>query len=572
MKTKTLGTAALALFLATTVCAQEWRSEQLFDCGVEIDAPSRLERLPMQLGDDALYLRARFRPKDLNDYVRSQFFWQCDVLEFSAKPKAGDEVKVPEGTPPELAEKLRALLAKGSDHAYKTFQEWIDGTGKGKFTIDVNGKATKGRGGKLDYAHWVWRESTPRFGPVEVMYYEAAVYALEGREIAVVIAMPLETDKPPKPKGKWKLLIDRMVASGKALAADAGEDDADKKRDKFADTPEKQTALAAAKQNIAGLQGWDYFTQPNYIVLYSWDFEKPAERAAARKQAQYYAARLEKMRELYLTNYPLDAAGKQALMPDPASVPGLTGPITGEAAKPAKAAEEDGEEGGEAAKPGQPYSVFRLCATYDQFQKYGQSPAGVVGWFSPASKELVVFLGGDKMMGAGATESVTFHEGWHQFADFYFHPPGEKKHANLHRWFDEGIGDYFGSYRLTGANWKYVGSDMRFADCRNMAKKGDFVPFKDIVSWSRRQFYSQRAPYYYAQAYSMVDFFRRGEKAKGWQPRYGEVLDTYRKVTLTTGDTKRAVEVAFQGFTDKDWEDLQTAWKGWVLSPQFLGG
>ena len=45
---------------------------------------------------------------------------------------------------------------------------------------------------------------------------------------------------------------------------------------------------AKATANIQGLKGWDYFTMPNYIVLYSWDFEKPAERAKAKGVEECY--------------------------------------------------------------------------------------------------------------------------------------------------------------------------------------------------------------------------------------------------------------------------------------------
>ena len=226
-----------------------------------------------------------------------------------------------------------------------------------------------------------------------------------------------------------------------------------------------------------------------------------------------------------------------------------------------------------APKPGTlRYSVFRLCATYDQFMKYGQSPPGVVGWFSPASKELVVFLGGDKMMGSGATETVTYHEGWHQYADFYFDHPESEKRGTLHRWFDEGHGDYFGSFRWGQSGWKYVGSKMRYDDVKQMVRKGDYVPFKEIVHWDRRRFYAQNAPYYYAQAYSMVDFLRRGEQSRGWDPRWGQALDMYRKVMLVYGDSKRASDTAFLHFTDDDWKALEEAWKAWVDSNSFLNG
>ncbi|MCA8949283.1 MAG: hypothetical protein KDE27_07260, partial [Planctomycetes bacterium] len=203
---------------------------------------------------------------------------------------------------------------------------------------------------------------------------------------------------------------------------------------------------------------------------------------------------------------------------------------------------------------------------------YGQSPPGVVGWYSPASKELVVFLDGDKMMGKGATETVTFHEGWHQYADHYFHHPDSPGRAELHRWFDEGHGDYFGSFRWEG-KWKYVGSDMRYEDCKNMVRVGDYIPFKELVYWDRSKFYGDRAPYRYAQAFSMIDFLRRGpDEIRGFDPRWADVLDMYRKVTLVKGDCKLAVDTAFREFSEEDWQKIEDAWKAWVNSGDFKKG
>jgi hypothetical protein len=560
---------ALTLGLAAAPPAQEWRKEAVVSAGIAIEAPSRLERLPMQLGDDALYHRARLRPKDRADLVRGEFVWDCDVYEFSAKPKANPQL--PPDLPPEVKAQLEKMLGDAAFKPVTSFKAWLAGKQERlSVTLDVPGKPKKGKAGNLDYTHYVWRERSG-FGPAGIVYCEAAVYAFPEREVALVIEMPLETEKPGVPKSKWKAIIDRMIVSGSLLAAEASSDDVDKKRDQHADTPEKKAALAAAKKNIEGLAGWDYFTQPNYIVLYSWDFEKPDERVKAKKDAEFYAARLEKMRELYLKAYPLDATGTRAVFPDPKSIPTVTAPTTG----PKSSEEEEVEDLRESKKDELGklrYSVFRLCATYDQFRKYGQSPPGVVGWFSPASKELVVFLGGDKMMGAGATETVTYHEGWHQYADFYFDHPQTARNGTLHRWFDEGHGDYFGAFRYGSNGWKYVGSKMRYADCKEMVRQGNFVPWKQIVHWDRRRFYSDRAPYYYAQAYSMVDFLRRGEKEKGWDPRWGEALDMYRKVMLVHGQSKLASDTAFRGFTDADWKALEEAWKAWVAGPKFMNG
>jgi hypothetical protein len=113
---------------------------------------------------------------------------------------------------------------------------------------------------------------------------------------------------------------------------------------------------------------------------------------------------------------------------------------------------------------------------------------------------------------------------------------------------------------------------MRYDDCKQMVRAGDYVPLKEIVQWSRQKFYGARAPYYYAQAYSMIDFFRRGEKERGWDPRYGEALDMYRKVMLVYGDSKLASDTAFRGFTDEQWKQLEDAWKAWVSGANFKNG
>ncbi|MBL8728846.1 MAG: hypothetical protein JNM25_10475 [Planctomycetes bacterium] len=571
--------AFLFSWLASTAVGQAWRIEAVPEAGIEFDAPSRLERLPMQLGDASLYHRARLRPKDDADFVRAQYYWNCDVYVFSKKESADADADLPEDMPAELKEQIKRLMATMGSKRHRSFQSWLDEVKEKQAELKVvtAGKKKRGKSGKLDYAHWVWVVPDD-YGPAGVSYCEAAVFDFQDKEVALVIEMPLESKNQKSPKSKWSNLIDRIIASGRELDPDSAAADSDKKRDKYADTPDKQAALAAAKANIQGLQGWDYFTQPNYIVIYSWDFEKPDERTKAKKDAIFYSERLEKMRELYLGNYPLDATGTKAIMPDPKSIPSLDGPTTGVSTAAPAQADAGGSDGGEGSEPPKEklgtvrFSVFRLCATYDQFMKYGQSPPGVVGWFSPSSKELVVFLGGDQMMGKGATETVTYHEGWHQYADFYFDHPERTKHDSLHRWFDEGHGDYFGSFRWGQSGWKYVGSDMRYSDCKQMVRAGDYVPFKEIVHWDVQRFYSGRAPYYYAQAFSMIDFLRRGEKSRGWDPRWGTALDMYRKVMLVHGDSKLASDTAFFKFTDDDWKALEEAWKAWVGSPQFLNG
>ena len=113
---------------------------------------------------------------------------------------------------------------------------------------------------------------------------------------------------------------------------------------------------------------------------------------------------------------------------------------------------------------------------------------------------------------------------------------------------------------------------MRYASCKQMVRKGDYVPFKEIVTWGMRRFYGAKAAYYYAQAFSMIDFLRRGQKSKGWDPKWGEILEMYRRVVLLKGDATAAVEIAFREFDDAEWTKLEEAWKAWVSSGKFLKG
>ena len=70
----------------------------------------------------------------------------------------------------------------------------------------------------------------------------------------------------------------------------------------------------------------------------------------------------------------------------------------------------------------------------------------------------------------------------------------------------------------------------------------------------------------------MIASFRRGHKSKGWQEKWGEIPEMYRRVILVKGDAKLAVDVAFRDFTDEDWAELEEAWKAWVGSRKFLKG
>jgi len=196
-----------------------------------------------------------------------------------------------------------------------------------------------------------------------------------------------------------------------------------------------------------------------------------------------------------------------------------------------------------------PWSVFRVCSKKEEFDRYGGTSGGVVGWFNPGTKELVVF-NGTAMMGSGGTETVTFHEGWHQYCDSYFG-------TELQRWFDEGHGDFFGSYELKGNRWVYSTSKMRRVGLMQQVARGTFEPWKNIVFWNKDKFYGPKAVTYYEQGYGMVAFLRHGPKTRYWKKQWDNILPTYIEVARSTQDQKKAVEAAF---AQVNFDELQEAW------------
>jgi hypothetical protein len=208
------------------------------------------------------------------------------------------------------------------------------------------------------------------------------------------------------------------------------------------------------------------------------------------------------------------------------------------------------------------YSILRVCESFSEYRRYGGDgvPVNAVGWFSPFSKELVVFNDRQHVVqNAKDIVTTTQHEGWHQYALTYF---GEKN--ELHRWFDEGHGDYYGAFSKKGTTWSYTADKGRHTDIRTQISRKTYVPLREIVAWNKDKYYDPaKGGYYYAEGYSLVDFLRRGPEVLGkkFDERWGKVIDIYRSTMLETRDQKKAVEAAFAGV---DWEQFEAAWVEWV--------
>lgn len=517
--------------------AQDFRIETIEEVGIKLNVSKKLGRVPLNLGNSIKNLKAQFMQDDEKDRVqtpRGAMPWEVMIYDFpNAKPD-------PEAEP---AKNSRFAAA----HSFEHFVKERDLAAHDRKFNKKGEVEVKGTGKNLPYKYWEYLDSMPMTSGFKQPYVSlAGVYTLADREVGIVVQIPAK--KENQADAKWVDIAKKMLGSVQPLnekdVADAGKGKKDGiDRDKFADTPDKKAQVERARKNILGLKGWDYFTTPNYVWLWSWPPDKDDKRIKMQTAVRGLADRLEKMRELYIKHYPLH--------------PGVA----------------------------KIYSVVRVCCEWDEYTKYG-GPQGSAGYFSPGTKELVMFY--DVDYPKSETEATCFHEGWHQYADSYFRTPRTKAAvaegeeggpkttgtgagtmldrmpgAQLHRWFDEGHGDYFGGFVLEGTSWTYKGDKGRKTVIRGMVSSRSHVPLREIVTWNHDRYYGAKAGENYAQGYAMIDFFQRGptKLGKKWDESWSKVLETYKTVMLETGDQKKAVEKAFAGV---DWEKLEEAWIAWV--------
>jgi hypothetical protein len=509
--------SALAL-LAGTIQAQEYRWEQNDKLRIKFKVHTKLAAVPLQIGQVDPHTKVKYEPDDDGDYIRGQYSWEFYVLEF---PKQSAKKPVPAAADGNSTT-TEAAPEHEADNPLRSadFRQWVTEKDPGikDRTYKEKAKPMRGRGKTPDYEYWEYSDSDPR--SADLFWYNcAAVYDLPERQIVLRVQIP--AINKPEPKSKYIKWAMTMIGSLEIVdVADINTADGpDEDRDHFANTPERQQELAKAKGNIANLEGWDYFTSPNYICLYSWEPDKPDKRKPATKFAHDIVDQLETMRELYTKEFPPHDHMLQL------------------------------------------YSIVRICNNYDDFFKYSGMRGGVVGYFSPASKELVLFDDKDRYFGnkRDTIYSTAMHEGWHQYGHTYF---GEK--AELHRWFDEGMGDYFGSWEKKGKKWVYTVSKDRFRGVREQVARGNYINPRELVSWERSKFYgSPRVVDHYEQSYSIIDFLKRGPEVLGkkFDPLWATVLDKYRVAMLETKDQKKSVEKAYEGV---DWTAFEEAWIDWV--------
>jgi len=503
-----LAIAAIPGLVAWLPGQGDYNKERHSQLGIEFLVHRKLAAVPLQIGTQEPHLRARYQPNDPSDRIAGKFSWELFVLEFQK----------PGSKPPSRASRPAAA----SQRTARNFEHWVHelDLGKNQREFLTEGEVRKARRATPEHRYYEYHDVDARFG---YWYHLAAVYDFDDHEVALLVNMPARGR--PKLSSSRRQIARTMLTSLMPLAPGSAAEKTDAAaaaRDSFANTPRRQTALAAAKANIANLGHWNYFTMPNYIVLYSWNPKTPNKKDDAYKIARGLAEELEEFRAHYERDFP--PHDKMVEM----------------------------------------YPVLRVCEDHDEFRKYGDPADGVVGWFNKVTQELVIFDDKTRVIdqvakGAGV-KATCFHEGWHQYASSYFGP-----RTVLHGWFDEGVGEYFGAFHKRGKQWRYGVHKTLHSAIRRQVAKRTYLALDEFFHAGRDEFSGKRTLDRYAQAYALVDFLCRGPDRLGrkFDPKWNAIIPTYTAQLLKTRNRKTALKKALQGV---DFQALEAAWTSWVKS------
>lgn len=457
------------------------------------------------------------------------------ILKFDRRPKAQKQIG-------EGEHKFTVTGAKDLD-------EWL---GSGGVDISGWGKPAEKKDSvisKVNATEYVYKQS--KNANFQVAVYACVYHVKPDVDVAVVFNGPGDDKKWSKFDGPFRSMAKSFKPIEAASVAVAGTNAAGSYRE------QKWRQL---QDKIAASPGWHLDQSPNYFFVSAVDDKEFMTELKDR---------LEAIRTVYVKMYPPETGVKlRALRAKHAKE---EGDADGEPKdKPEEAPATPAADGQTAAPKSQPVditelatcSVVRVCANNDQYQAYG-GPPSTAGYFNWVEEELVIF--DDKASGGrGDTWLTMNHEAFHQYIHYLV------GHIDPQSWFNEGTGDFFSGYKYEHKKFSLEPASWRQRTIQEHIRSGEFVPLKEIVHYTQAQYYDGRPSKYktdvfvhYAEGWAIVYFLRTGEKnAKGWNPAWNTILDTYLQTLCEFGDVDKAVNTAFAGV---NWEELEACWKEYIL-------
>lgn len=488
------------------------------DLGFHVKVPAEWDLIPPTPGEPNLV--AKYDPP-LNKYVQAgtEYIWlHCWIVKFDRRPalEANAEDK----------EKEKKSV-KFEQKAAKDLPAWMKSELNIKLALDSEKPFTSDGIAAVEYQY-----NSPGDPKTSTRIF-ACVYKLKPDvDVALVFSAPGDPKKWPKWETPFRTMAKSFgVESIKTLAGATaqGETLRDKKR-------------AELTKTLATQPGWKLYETPNYFVV-----TPHTDREFVAELLQ----RLEAIHAIYEEDYP--AAKAEELRK--AGAGAKTGTETAEE-KAQKEFEDalfnDGADPREMSK----CSVVRVLTDQGAYHSYG-GPGGSAGYWSPMHRELVLY---DDQAGGGRNDTwiVLNHEAFHQYI-FYFYG-----NISPQSWYNEGTGDFYSGYFWKNGKFVLKENSWRKSTIKENIGSGKYCPLDKFVRWSQREYYGSNdlelgGGENYAQGWSLIYFLRTGKKnnAKGWDPAWDSILDTYLRVLAMSGKTEQAVEEAFQGI---DMKALEAAW------------
>lgn len=310
------------------------------------------------------------------------------------------------------------------------------------------------------------RAFRPDTGPFET-YVDIWTFSLDHADISLVYVFAAEGEK------KWLPVIAKSVRTFQLIERVAPT------RSGATGVLTYEEKLAEASANASLTEGWRALPTPSkkYIILTS---------SENKKFITEVTKRLEMSRELYERDFP-----------------------------PSKEIDQ--------------VSIVRICGSKAEFQAYGNTSAGVAGWFNPGSTELVLYDA--VLIDRNMSYAVMSHEAFHQYCHFLF------DQSEAHRWFDEGHGDYYGGAEFKGSR-AVITARMpaglnRLSVIREMVREGTYKSIEAHINFNHREWRNQGpiGVSCYAQSWSIIYFLRRGTLGKVnrrvWKKGYADIIPNY---------------------------------------------
>jgi hypothetical protein len=226
--------------------------------------------------------------------------------------------------------------------------------------------------------------------------------------------------------------------------------------------------------------------------------------------------------------------------------------------------------------------IVRVCKTANEYYGYG-GPKGSSGYWWDLTKEFVFYK--NVALGEKLSFETLRHEAFHHFIHFYLG-------CLPSTWFDEGHADYFGGAQLVGKRLRIKPRQGRRDSIQKaLVQKAPGkrpAPLKAFLHMTKQEYYSKPG-LYYAQGWSFIFFLREGKREgarvlKAWQSipeRYlahlkqafaeleakhpDKVAGTNEvNAALSAQAVRLAMERTFEGWTEKDWKELEKAWLDFI--------